>query len=149
VGIWAGLQNAVANFVFRLILLFERRIHVGDSVQIGDLQGQVRAIDSRATTIRTWEGAEVIVPNAALTSERVTNRTLSDRLRRVDFTVGVTYTADPERVLGILHDVAKEHHRVLADPPPVALCTGVGDSALSFTQCAWTARLEESESVLS
>jgi Mechanosensitive ion channel, beta-domain len=94
VGIGIGLQNVVANFVAGLILVLERRIHVGDSVQLGDLQGQVREIGGRASPIRTWDGAEVIVPNSTLTSQQVTNWTLSDRLRRVVVPVGVTYTAD-------------------------------------------------------
>jgi potassium efflux system protein len=149
VGIGIGLQNVVANFVSGLILLLERRIHVGDSVQIGDLQGQVREIGSRASTIRTWDGAEVIVPNASLTSERVTNWTLSDRLRRVDLAVAVVYTADPQRVLDILRTVAKAHPKALADPAPLALCTGFANSALNFELRVWTARFEEGDSVLS
>jgi potassium-dependent mechanosensitive channel len=149
VGIGIGLQNVVANFVSGLILLLERRIHVGDSVQIGDLQGQVREIGSRASTIRTWDGAEVIVPNANLTSERVTNWTLSDRLRRVDLTVAVVYAADPQRVLDILRAVAKAHPKALADPAPLALCTGFADSALNFVLRVWTARFEEGDAVLS
>src|SRR5882724_7615760 len=147
VGVGIGLQSAVANFVAGLILLLERRIHVGDSVQIGDLQGQVRVIGSRASTIRTWDGADVIVPNASLTSERVTNWTLSDRLRRVALSIGVAYTADPERVMAILRDVARAHPKALADPAPVALCTGFGESALKFVLRVWTARFEEVESV--
>ena len=149
VGIGIGLQSVVANFVSGLILLLERRIHVGDSIQIGDLQGQVREIGSRASTIRTWDGAEVIVPNASLTSERVTNWTLSDRLRRVVVQVGVAYAADPERVLDILHNVARAHPAALGDPAPIALCTGFGDSSLKFELRVWTARFEEAESVLS
>jgi small-conductance mechanosensitive channel len=149
VGIGIGLQNVVANFVAGLILLLERRIHVGDSVQIGDLQGQVREIGSRASTIRTWDGAEVIVPNASLTSERVTNWTLSDRLRRVDLDVAVVYAADPERVLDILRAIAKAHPKALADPAPLALCTGFTNCALNFELRVWTARFEEADSVLS
>ena len=149
VGIGIGLQNVVANFVSGLILLLERRIHVGDSIQIGDLQGQVREIGSRASTIRTWDGAEVIVPNANLTSERVTNWTLSDRLRRVTLPVGVAYTAEPERVMAILRDVARSHPNALTDPAPVALCTGFGENALKFELRVWTARIEEAESMAS
>jgi potassium-dependent mechanosensitive channel len=149
VGIGIGLQSVVANFVSGLILLLERRIHVGDSVQIGGLQGQVREIGSRASTIRTWDGAEVIVPNANLTSERVTNWTLSDRLRRVDLAVAVDYAADPQRVLDILRTVAKAHPKALADPSPLALCTGFADSALNFELRVWTARFEEADAVLS
>jgi small-conductance mechanosensitive channel len=149
VGIGIGLQNVVANFVSGLIVLLERRIHVGDSIQIGDLQGEVRQIGSRASTIRTWDGAEVIVPNAGLTSERVTNWTLSDRTRRVTLSIRVAYTADPELVMAILRDMAKAHPKALADPSPVALCTGFGESGLNFEVRVWTARTEDAESLLS
>jgi len=78
-----------------------------------------------------------------LTSEPVTNWTLSDRLRRVDLKVAVVYAADPERVLDILRTVARAHPKALADPAPLALCTGFADSALNFELRVWTARFEE------
>jgi len=81
--------------------------------------------DREAVRARSGRGTapDVIVPNASLTSERVTNWTLSDRLRRVALPIGVAYTADPERVMAILQDVARAHPKALADPAPVALCT--------------------------
>jgi len=148
VGVGIGLQSVVANFVSGLILLLERRLHVGDAVQLGTLEGRIREIGIRATTIRTWDGAEVIVPNAALTSERVTNWTLSDTLRRVTLDVGVAYSADPRHVLEILRSVATAHPKALSDPPPLALCTGFGDSALKFELRVWTS-VEDAESFLS
>ncbi len=149
VGVGIGLQNVVANFVSGLILLLEHRIHVGDAVQMGDLQGEVREIGFRASTIRTGDGAEVIVPNGRLTSERVTNWTLSDRMRRVDLRVGVAYASDPEQVLQVLREVPRTHPKALAEPAPLVLCTGFGDSALNFELRVWTARLEEAELVRS
>jgi len=149
VGVGIGLQSVVANFVSGLILLLERRIHVGDSVQIGDLQGQVREIGSRASTIRTGDGAEVIIPNGSLTSERVTNWTLSDRMRRVNLDVRVSYASDPQRVLEILRNVGRAHPKAMTDPAPIALCTGYGDSALTFVLRVWAAHAEEAESIFS
>ena len=66
VGIGFGLQSIVNNFVSGLILLFERPVHVGDIVEVGDISGEVSRIGIRASTLRTWQGAEVIVPNAQL-----------------------------------------------------------------------------------
>ena len=148
VGVGIGLQGVVANFVSGLIVLLERRLHVGDAVQLGTLQGRIREIGIRASTIRTWDGAEVIVPNAVLTSERVTNWTLSDTLRRVTLDIGVAYSADPAHVLDILRGCATTHSKALADPPPVALCVGFGESALKFELRVWT-RVEDAESFLS
>ncbi len=148
IGVGIGLQNVVSNFVSGLILLLERRLHVGDAVQLGTLEGRIREIGIRASTIQTWDGAEVIVPNAALTSERVTNWTLSDALRRVTLDVGVAYSGDPRHVLEILRGVATAHPKALPDPPPVALCIGFGESALKFQLRAWT-RVDDAESFLS
>lgn len=145
VGVGIGLQSVVANVVSGLIVLLERRLHVGDAVQLGALEGRIREIGIRASTIRTWDGAEVIVPNAMLTSERVTNWTLSDTLRRVTLDVGVAYSADPRHVLDILLSVATAHPKAVSDPPPVAVCMGFGDSALKFQLRAWT-RVDDAES---
>ena len=149
VGIGIGQQNVVANFVAGVILLLEQRIHVGDSIETGDLQGEVREIGFRASTIRAWSGADVIVPNSRLTSERVTNWTLSDRRCRVDIDVTVAYTADTAAVVDVLRKTAESDARVLAAPRPLAVCTGFRDSGLSFQLRAWTADFPEADIVRS
>ena len=142
VGIGFGLQSVVNNFVSGLILLFERPIHVGDIVEIGDLLGEVSRIGMRASTVRTWRGAEMIVPNAQLVTERVTNWTLSDRRRRIDLPVGVDYRSPPAKVVQVLEAVAREHPQVLKDPAPQAVFIAFGDSSISFELRAWTNRFE-------
>jgi len=62
VGLGFGLQNVVNNFVSGLILLFERPIHLGDTVEIGGLVGTVRRIGARSSTILTFQGAESSCP---------------------------------------------------------------------------------------
>ncbi len=64
VGIGFGLQNVVNNIVCGLILLFERPVHVGDIVEVGSLLGEVRRIGIRSSTVRTYQGADIIVANA-------------------------------------------------------------------------------------
>jgi potassium efflux system protein len=148
-GIGIGLQNVVANFVAGLVLLLEQRIHVDDSIETGDLQGEVREIGFRASTIRTWTGAEVIVPNGKLTSDRVTNWTLSDRRSRVDVKVTVAYASEPPKVLDVLRKTGETHPRTLGEPAPLALCTGFRDNGLQFELRVWTARFEDAEVVRS
>ena len=138
VGVGFGLQTIVNNFVSGLILLFERPIQVGDAVQLGDLTGEVTRIGIRSSTLRTWEGAEVILPNSSLIQDPVTNWTLSDRMRRFDISIGAAYGSDPERVLAVLLEAAKQDRRVLANPEPVALFVGFGASALDFQLRAWS-----------
>ncbi len=143
VGLGFGLQGVVNNFVSGLIVLFERPVRVGDAIQMGDLAGEVRRIGIRATTVRTWEGADVIVPNASLVSEKVTNWTHSDVLRRINVPMRIAYGTAPAKVQEILLAVARAHPGVLAEPAPEALFLGFGDSALNFELRAWTNRFEQ------
>jgi potassium efflux system protein len=142
VGVGFGLQNIVNNFVSGLILLFERPVQIGDSVTIGDVTGQVRHIGIRSSTVRTWDGAEVILPNSALIAEPVTNWTLSDRTRRLTLLVGVAYGTDPAAVVDLLRGVAAAHEAIMEHPEPQALFMGFGDSALNFELRAWTDRAD-------
>lgn len=138
VGLGFGLQNVVNNFVSGLILLFERPVKVGDMIQMGDRQGDLKQIGLRASIMRTLEGAEIIVPNGNLISEEVTNWTRSDPRRRLDISVGVKYGTDPERVIELLNEVGRQHPEVVKDPLPRTLFLGFGDSSLDFQLRAWT-----------
>lgn len=138
VGVGFGLQTMVSNFVAGLILAFERPIREGDFIQIQELTGEVRRIGFRATIVRTFEGSEVIVPNASLISNDVVNWTLSDQQRRLTVSVGVAYGTDPARVMEVLLGVPPRFPSILKVPAPMALFTGFGDSALNFELRFWT-----------
>lgn len=138
VGIGFGLQTVVNNFVSGLILLFERPIRVGDKIQVRGNLGFVSDIGLRASIISTFQGAEVIVPNADLISSDVVNWTLSNDYRRMEFSIGVAYGSSPEKVIELLVGVANAHMEVLVNPEPVAVFTDFGDSALMFQLRAWT-----------
>jgi small-conductance mechanosensitive channel len=132
VGLGFGLQNIVNNFVSGLILLFERPVQVGDTIQLGDATGVVKSIGIRASVIRTAAGADLIVPNGSLISERVTNWTFSDRKRGFEIPVGVDYDTDPKRVLELLKGVAEGHPLVSTNPAPLPLFLGFGADSLNF-----------------
>ncbi len=137
VGIGFGLQNVVNNFVSGLILLFERPIGVGDIIEMPDIWGEVKRIGIRASVIRKFDGAEVIVPNAMLVSDKVTNWTLSDKQRRMEFDVGIEYGTPAQSVIDLLLGVAKANPKVLSTPPSRAFFVNFGDSALEFKLQAW------------
>jgi small-conductance mechanosensitive channel len=138
VGIGFGLQNVVNNFVSGLILMFERPIQPGDVVEVSGTSGKVREIGMRATTLTTFEGADVVVPNGVLLNEKLINWTLSDMDRRIDVNVGVAYGTDPKRVLELLMDVTKSTPGIATVPEPVILFAGFGASSLDFSIRAWT-----------
>ena len=138
VGIGFGLQSVVNNFVSGLILMFERPIKVGDRIETTGRLGTVTRIGMRASTVRTFDGAEVIVPNADLISKEVINWTLSDRRKRVEVSVRVAEGSDVKAVLGILQRVAATHPDVLDEPAATALMIGANAGALEFRLLAWT-----------
>ncbi|HEY2547775.1 MAG TPA: mechanosensitive ion channel domain-containing protein [Candidatus Acidoferrum sp.] len=140
VGLGFGMQNIVNNFVSGLILIFERPIHVGDIVDVGGLEGTVRRIGARSSTVLTFQGAEVIVPNSNLLSNQLINWTLSSQWRRLDIPVGVAYGTDPEQVIKLLVGVAESHPGVLLQRPPAAFFRGFGESALNFELRFWSAQ---------
>jgi small-conductance mechanosensitive channel len=139
VGIGFGLQNVVNNFVSGLILVYERPVQVGDVVEVGAVAGEVTRIGVRSSTVRTFPGAEVIVPNATLISAEVTNWTLSDKKRRVELAVGVAYGTPPQQVIDLLLAAVRGRAGVLLAPAPVALFMRFGESAIEFVLRFWTA----------
>ena len=142
VGIGFGLQNVVNNLISGVILIFERPIQTGDLVEVQQYTGFVKDIGIRSSIIRTYEGAEVIVPNGNLVSQEVINWTLSNRQRRVEVLVGVAYGSDAARVAELLKGVMEQHQKVLKLPAPLVLFSGMGDSALNFTMRFWTSDID-------
>ncbi len=139
VGIGFGLQNVVSNFISGLILLFERPLKVGDNIELGAVKGEILRIGIRASSVRTGDGAEVIVPNSKLISESVTNWTFVDRRRRIQVNVGVTSSINAQEVIDILKTVAREHPGVLGNPPPRAYLVQLGENNLEFVLRVWIA----------
>ena len=139
IGIGFGLQDIVMNFISGLILIFERPIQIGDAVQVEELSGRVQHIGIRSSTIKTWEGAEVIVPNGNLISNKLINWTLSDHRRRIDIKIGVAYGTDVNLVMETLLEVAKINDKILTSPAPYVLFNDFGESSLDFELRCWTA----------
>lgn len=143
VGIGFGLQNVVNNFVCGLVLMFERPIQPGDVVDAAGTSGRVREIGLRATVIRTFDGADVIVPNGLLLNGNLANWTMFDRSRRIEVQVSVSFGSDPDRVLAVLTSAARKTVGVADRPAPAAIMTAYGGSSLDFAVRAWTHDVDE------
>jgi len=136
VGIGFGLQNIFNNFVSGLILLFERPVKTDDWIVVGQTEGLVKRIRIRSTEIKTFDNADVIVPNSELIQAQVTNWMLRDPFGRVIVQVRVAYGTDPEEVRDLLERIGRDHPRVITDavlaPPPEALFRRFGDYGMEF-----------------
>lgn len=138
VGIGFGLQNIVNNFVSGLVLMFERPIQPGDTVDAAGVSGTVREISLRSTTIRTADGADTVIPNGLLLNGSLTNWTMYDRTRRFEITISVADDADPDRVLTILSAQVAATAGLSTEPPPRVMLTEYGDGGLRFVVSVWT-----------
>jgi small-conductance mechanosensitive channel len=138
VGIGFGLQDVVRNFVAGMILMFERPLQRGDTVEVAGVLGQVREIGLRATVVTTFEGADVVVPNGMLLADKLINWTLNGTRRRFDLNVSTHYEEDPQRTMDLLVEIARSCNGVAATPAPACIMTGLGPGELQFNVRAWT-----------
>ena len=138
VGLGFGLQNIINNFFSGLIVLFERPVRVGDVIQLGEIEGVVERIGIRASFIRTVHGSEVIVPNAKLISEQVTNWTYSNRRRAIEIPVGISLESDAEKVITLMLAAALENPLISRDPEPEAVATKIGAESLQLILRVYT-----------
>ena len=132
VGLSFGLKDIFANFVSGIIILFERPIRVGDTVTVSGSSGKVSKIRIRSTTITDWDRRELIVPNQRFLSEKITNWSLSDQIRRVVIDVGIGYGSDAKKAEELLLKIAKENKLVLDNPGPSVYFAGFGADSLDF-----------------
>jgi len=132
VGIGFGLQNIANNFISGLILLAERPVRTEDWVSIAGSEGQVSRIGMRSLTVTTWDNQDVIIPNAELISKPFTNWTLSDKLLRTVFLVGVRYQDDPHEAQRVILEAVSMQPEVSLEQPPRVLLAEFGASSVDF-----------------
>jgi small-conductance mechanosensitive channel len=138
VGIGFGLQDVVKNFVAGVILMFERPVQTGDVVELAGMPATVREIGLRATTMTTFDGASVIVPNGLLLADKIFNWTIGGNSRRIHINVSTGYKVAPQQTIELLEKVARSQEGVAYLPPPSALLTGLMPGAMEFNLRAWT-----------
>jgi small-conductance mechanosensitive channel len=136
VGIGFGLQAVVNNLVSGVILTFERPIQIGDTIEVGQVEGVEQDIGILASKIKNWDGAEVIIPNGDLLAHHLTNWTLSDKKRRVELIIGVSFNSDIVQVTSII-EKALEMDEILKKPEPLLFLQTVREYNMDFRVLFW------------
>ena len=92
----------------------------------------------RSTIVQTYDNASLIIPNADLISNQVTNWSFKDKRIRRNIEVGVAYGSDIVLVKETLLEIAQNNKKILKYPRPDVLFRDFGDSALAFRLRLWT-----------
>jgi potassium efflux system protein len=137
IGIGFGMQTLIKNFISGIIVLAERKIRVGDILDLNGVVGTVVEINTRSSIIRSTDNIETLVPNSVFLENRVTNWTLSNSQIRRSLRVVAPYGSSPQKVMEILTDAAKRHGLILKEPAPYAVFDDFGDTFLVFQLYFW------------
>ncbi len=137
VAIGMALSGNLQNLAGGLIILLFKPYKVGDYIDAQGVSGTVKEIQIFHTVLTTPDNKIIYVPNGSLSSGSVTNYSLS-ALRRVDWTIGVEYGTEIEKVRQTALDLIKKDSRILTDPAPFIALSALADSSVNITIRVWT-----------
>ena len=139
VAIGFASQTSASNVISGIFLIAERPFVIGDILEVDGKVGEVISIDLLSVKLRTFDNVMMRVPNEQMIKTIVMNRTRFP-IRRIDLQVGVAYKENTERVRNILFDVAEQNPLCMAEPKPLFIYKGYGDSALELQFSVWVKR---------
>jgi small-conductance mechanosensitive channel len=139
VGLGFGLQKIASNYVSGFIILIDRSLRIGDTINVGGLQGQVTQIRTRYTVVRGLDGIETLIPNERLITDVVQNQSSYLTRGHVKATVQVAFSTDVDKVMALLAQAANGVERVLQDPAPTPYLVGFGPDGINFELGYWVA----------
>lgn len=131
-----AFQDIAKNFIAGVLLLVQQPFDIGDGIDVAGVSGSVIDIEVRSTTLRTWDGKHVIIPNADVYAGTITNFSRSPR-RRISLGVGVAYNTDLEKASSVLLETVSALDGVLDDPAPQVVFNTFGDSSIDCTIYFW------------
>lgn len=143
IGLGFGAQNIVNNFISGWILLAERKVTIGDLIEVEGKVGHVLSIGARSTHVRRPDGIEMLIPNSLMLERTVINWTLTDTDIRTTVRIGVQYGSPVDTVIELMKTTVVEHDKVLSKPEPIIVFEEFGDNALIFDVYFWVRTNQE------
>jgi len=132
-----ALQGSLGNFAAGILMIIFKPFKVGDFVEGAGVAGVVEEIQIFTTQLATPDNKTVIVPNAKMTGDNITNYTMKGT-RRVDFVFGIGYEDDIDKARQVIERIIDSDERVLKEPGPMVAVSELADSSVNFTARAWT-----------
>ncbi|WP_242521628.1 mechanosensitive ion channel family protein [Motiliproteus sp. SC1-56] len=150
VGLGFGLQSIASNFISGVILLLERSLTVGDFIELEDGRaGTIRELNMRSTTLETFDGKDIMVPNETFVTTAFTNWTHKNKKQRYSLEFQVAYKTDLELLFGLVRDVVASHPSVLSgeaaspEERPDAEIASFGDSGVNILVEFWMEGIDD------
>lgn len=131
-----AFQEVLGNFIAGIMLSLQRPFRVGDEIRTTGYEGTVEDVSLRTTTIRTFDGVQVYIPNNEVWMSAIENSTETE-LRRTTLALGVSYDTDLDSAQQLILDAAAEVQGVVDDPAPQAFVHEFGDSSINFAVRFW------------
>ncbi|NNC67035.1 MAG: mechanosensitive ion channel [Gammaproteobacteria bacterium] len=137
VGIGFGLQKIFSNLISGFILLLDKSIKPGDTINVAGQYGRVETLSSRYVSVITRDGIEHLVPNEEMIISRVENWSYSHDNLRLRIPVGIHYKSDVNKAIELCLEAASDVQRVMTLPKPACLMKGFGDSSVDLEIRIW------------
>jgi len=131
-----ALQGTLQNFAGGVIILLLKPFKTGQWIKAAGYSGVVKEIQIFTTHLKGWDGKLYIIPNGQLANSSLTNYS-AEPVIRMDFTFGVAYGSDADKVKSVLRGIADADERILDDPGPVIVISNLGESSVDFAFRVW------------
>ncbi|HYW94186.1 MAG TPA: mechanosensitive ion channel family protein [Bacteroidales bacterium] len=131
-----AFKDAASNFISGIYMAIKSPINTGDLISYEDIYGRVKEIGLRATTVTSLQGQDIIIPNRLLVENIYTHYT-TNRTRRIDLAIGVSYGDDLEKTEKVTLEAVKGIDYILKTKPVDLYFTEFGDSSINLTVRYW------------
>ncbi len=133
-----SLQESLGNFAGGILILVMRPFGVHDYIVSEGVEGQVLNIGLVYTTLRTVDNRQITIPNGTLSNAVITNVTAQEK-RRIDLTIGISYSSDLKQAKAILERIYREDPQIIQDEPITVYVSELADSSVILGSRGWAA----------
>ena len=131
-----AFRDILQNFLAGILILLTEPFQIDDQIVFKNFEGTVEDIQTRATTIRTYDGRRVVIPNSELFTNSVTVNTAWDN-RRLQYDVGIGYGDDIDRAKQLIMEAVANLEVVLKEPAPDVLVMELAESTVNIRVRWW------------
>lgn len=144
VGLGFGLQAIASNFVSGVIILIDRSVSIGDYIELDDGRtGFVTELNMRSTTLETYDGKDIVVPNEKFITNCFTNWSHKNTKQRYRVDFSVAYSTNVRSMVELIKEAVASHPQVLSgekyplEERPDCEIDSFGDSGINMFVEFW------------